>query len=257
MQKMGLCQNIPIRFWASFLQNFNFFHFSWHIIWLVRRVHDFFTDAKSYVRRTSDTLNMFVKSTENFLDALEKNFSPKNGGLSEYSNPTWASFFSKSQLFSLFLTYNLISVSCGLNFLLTQRASLGGPLRYLEHIRKLYGNFLQTLEKKFQTKKWVRNEVQNRIGIFWQTPIFGLNSFFQGPLENFLLALRICSRYLRRLPNLALCVSKKFVTARRTNQITCQEKWKKLRFWKNEAQDHVRIFWQTPICWAETYFKGL
>ena len=36
-QKMGFCQNIPTRFWASFFQNLNFFHFSWHKIWLVRR----------------------------------------------------------------------------------------------------------------------------------------------------------------------------------------------------------------------------
>ena len=32
------CQNIPTWFWASFFQNLNFFHFSWHKIWLVRRV---------------------------------------------------------------------------------------------------------------------------------------------------------------------------------------------------------------------------
>ena len=36
-QKMGFCQNIPTRFWASFFQNLNFFHFSWHIIRLTCR----------------------------------------------------------------------------------------------------------------------------------------------------------------------------------------------------------------------------
>ena len=38
VQKMGVCQNIPTRFWPSFFQNLNFFHFSWHIIRLVRRM---------------------------------------------------------------------------------------------------------------------------------------------------------------------------------------------------------------------------
>ena len=56
-------------------------------------------------------------------------------------------------------------------------------------------------------------------------------------------------------PNLVLYVSKKIVTARHTNQIICQEKWKKLRFWKNEAQNGVGIFWQNPIFWAETFFQ--
>ena len=36
--KMGVCQNIPTWFWASYFQNLNFFHFSRHIIRLVRRV---------------------------------------------------------------------------------------------------------------------------------------------------------------------------------------------------------------------------
>ena len=88
-----------------------------------------------------------------------------------------------------------------------------------------------------------------------KTPFFGLKLFFQRPLENFLLAWRTCSRYLKGPPNLALCVSKKIVTARLTNQILCQEKWKKLRFWKNEAQNQVRIFWQNLMFWAETFFQ--
>eukprot|EP00493_Phyllostaurus_siculus_P024700 UN25041 len=47
---------------------------------------------------------MFVKPIKNFLEAFEKSFSPKNGGLSEYSNSILSFIFSKSQLFSLFLT---------------------------------------------------------------------------------------------------------------------------------------------------------
>ena len=37
-------------------------------------------------------------------DLWKKSFSPKNGVLSEYSNPILSFIFSKSQLFSLFLT---------------------------------------------------------------------------------------------------------------------------------------------------------
>ena len=44
-------------------------------------VHDLFTDAKSYVKRTShlvpDTLDMFVKLTKHFLETLEKKFQLK------------------------------------------------------------------------------------------------------------------------------------------------------------------------------------
>ena len=64
----------------------------------------------------------------------------------------------------------------------------------------------------------LKNEAQNRIGIFWQNLILWAESFFQRPLENFLLAWRTCSRYLKGPPNLALCVSKKIVTIRHTNE---------------------------------------
>ena len=67
--------------------------------------------------------------------------------------------------------------------------------------------------------------------------------------------LRTCSKYWKGPLNLVLCVSKKIVTAQHTNRIICQEKWKKLRFWKNEAQNRVGIFWQNPIFWAETFFQ--
>ena len=55
------------------LQNLNFFHFSWHIIWLVRRVVTIFYWRKELgLADLSNSLNMFVKSTENFLQAFEK-----------------------------------------------------------------------------------------------------------------------------------------------------------------------------------------
>ena len=37
--------------------------------------------------------------------------------------------------------------------LLTQRTRLGGPFRYLEHVRQAIENFLEAFEKKFQPKK--------------------------------------------------------------------------------------------------------
>ena len=100
-----------------------------------------------------------------------------------------------------------------------------------------------------------KSEAHNRVGIFWQNRIFLAEIFFQMRLANFLWTLPTCWRYLRDPPHLAVCTSKKSVTARRTNQILYQEKWKKLRFWKNEAQNRVGIFWQNPIFWAETFFQ--
>ena len=47
------------------------------------------------------------------------------------------------------------------------------------------------------------------------------------------------------------------MTVRHSNPIICQEKWKKLRSWKNEAQNRVRIFWQNLIFWAETFIQRL
>ena len=78
----------------------------------------------------------------------------------------------------------------------------------------------------------LKNEAQNRVGIFWQKLIFELKLFFQRPLEKFLWTLRPCSRYLKGPANPYLYVSKKIETTRRTNQIICQEKWKKMRFCK-------------------------
>ena len=101
--KMGVCQNIPTRFWDSFFQNLNFFHFSWHKIWLVRRA---------------------------------------------------------------------VTI-----LLLTQRTRLGGPFRYLEHVRKANKKFLEAFEKRFQPKIWVRNEVQNQVGKFWQNLMFWAETF--------------------------------------------------------------------------------
>ena len=49
---------------------------------------------------------MVIRRIENFLEAFEKKFQPKNVILSEYSNPILSFIFSKFELFALFLTYN-------------------------------------------------------------------------------------------------------------------------------------------------------
>ena len=135
-------------------------------------------------------------------------------------------------------------------FLLTQRARLSGPYRYLEHVRKVNKKFSRGLWKKFSAQKM--GFCQNISTRFWASFFSKSQLFLQMPLENFLLALRTCSRYLKGPPDLAFCVSKKIVAARRTNKILCQEKWKKLRLWKNEAQNRVGIFWRNRIFEAET-----
>ena len=61
-------------------------------------------------------LTMFVMSTEKFLEAFEKKVSSKHEVLSEYFNPILSFILSKFQLFSIFLTYNLIDVSYDYDF---------------------------------------------------------------------------------------------------------------------------------------------
>ena len=87
------------------------------------------------------------------------------------------------------------------------------------------------LKKSFSPKKWGFVRIFQPDFRFWQNPIFCAETFFfQGPLENFLLAWRTCSRYLKGPPNLALCVSKKIVTIRHTNEKILAKNRKKKRF---------------------------
>ena len=109
--------------------------------------------------------------------------------------------------------------------------------------------------EKMKIKLGLDNRDKTQFWVLTKTSFFGLKPFFQRPLENFLLAWRTCSKYLKGPPNLVLCISKKIVTIRRTNQILCQEKWKKLRFWKNEAQNRIGIFWQNPVFFGWNFFS--
>ena len=62
------------------------------------------------------------------------------------------------------------------------------------------------------------------------------NTFVSTGCKKFLWTLRTCSMYLKNPSNLVLCVSEKIVILRYTTQIILKEIWKKLGFWKNEAQ---------------------
>ena len=45
------------------------------------------------------------------------------------------------------------------------------------------------------------------------------------------------------------------MNARHIHQIVCQEKRKKLRFWKMKLKSQVRIFWQKLMFWADTFIQ--
>ena len=94
-----------------------------------------------------------------------------------------------------------------------------------------------TCQEKWKKLRFWKNEAQNQVRIFWQNLMFWAEIFFQKSLEFYWLTLWKCSKYLKGPSSLVVCFNKKIVTARHTNQITCQEEWKKLRFWKNEAQN--------------------
>ena len=59
---------------------------------------------------------------------------------------------------------------------------------------------------------------------------------FQRAVEKVLWTLRTRSMYLKDSFNLAFCVRKTIVILRYTTRIILKEIWKKLEFWKNEAQ---------------------
>ena len=113
IESMRFCQNILSPFWASFFKNLNFFHFSRHIIWLVCRMVMIFLLAQRY---NLCKLFRYLEHARKVHRNVSRGFSKKvllkkmrfcQNILSSF----WASFFKKSELFSLFLTYNLIGAS--------------------------------------------------------------------------------------------------------------------------------------------------
>ena len=81
----------------------------------------------------------------------------------------------------------------------------------------------------------LKNEAKIKVGIFWKNHFLWWN-FFKKLLPHFLWTLQTCSRYLESVPNTDLCVNEKIVTVRHNNMILCQEKSKKLKFWKMKSK---------------------
>ena len=134
--------------------------------------------------------------------------------------------------FVVFLLIFFIDVSCGHDFLLTQRTRLSKPFRYLEHARNVHRKFSRGFWKKVSAQ--IMSFCQNIPTPFWALFLphcFSWN-VFQRPPDNFLFTLRTFSRYLQSPTNRNICVSNKIVTTWHTNQIIYQEKWNKQRFWK-------------------------
>ena len=85
--------------------------------------------------------------------------------------------------------------------------------------------------------------------------MFSAETFFQRAVKTFLWKSWTCLRYLEGFPKLLLCVSKKIVAVRHTNQIIFQEMWKKLGFWKNEAQMSLEYSNKTSYFEVKLFFQ--
>ena len=115
-QTWGSVRIFQPNFERDFFQNLNFFHFFWHIFWLLRRTLMIFllTERSGLVvplRYPEHARKPHRKISKDF----EGKVSAKSEVLSKYSNSTLSCIFSKLQLFSLFPIYNLIGSSCGHN----------------------------------------------------------------------------------------------------------------------------------------------
>ena len=127
----------------------------------------------------------------------------------------------------------------------------------LNVVVKLTENFLETLEEKVsaQNMKFWKMKSKVRLEYFDKTSYFELKIFLQVPLENFLWALRQRSMQLGDPFSLSLSIGKTIVTLRHTNPIICQEKWKKLRFWKMKPKVGLEYSDKTSYFELRLFFK--
>ena len=153
---------------------------------------------------------MFVKSAENFLEALENIFSPKiflKIKLSirlEYSNKT--SLFKPKHFFQRLLELFL-------RIWRTWSSYLKSPLNLDLYVSKQivterHTNQIISQETSKRLRFW-KMKLKTRLEYSDNTSFFLDETFFERLLENFLWNLRTCSRYLTDTPSLDLCVSKK------------------------------------------------
>ena len=134
--------------------------------------------------------------------------------------PDFEVHFLKISTFFVFLERWFYWCVMWSQFLLTQRNMSSGPLRYLEHVHKVYRKISKCLWKKFQLQKWVLKAWSSKSiwNILTKPYVLSWN-FFQRPLENVLWTLWTCSRYLKGPPKLNLCISKRIVTALFFNRV--------------------------------------
>ena len=126
--------------------------------------HDFFTDAKNKVSGPPRYLQRCRKAYRKFSRATWKKIAVQNMRFCQNILHDFELHFSKSQLFSLFLTYNQIGASYGHDFLLTQRTRLDGTPRYLQYCCKAYRKFSTNIWKKSCNSKYeVLSEYSNLI----------------------------------------------------------------------------------------------
>ena len=101
-----------------------------------------------------ENLSYTLNTTECFLETFEKSFS-KTWGFVRISQPNLSFIFSKSQLFSLFLIYNLISWSWG-HHVFSRCKNPVWPNRsdILNMFIKPGECFLEEFEKNVLAQKW-------------------------------------------------------------------------------------------------------
>ena len=109
-RKLKLVEVVHIKAWnvstvvpKEVIQNGGFVRFFAKIFLLVCRMITIFYWRKELVRADlSDTLNMFVKSIKNFLEAFEKRFSPKKWRFVRIFQPDFELHFFKISTFFTF-----------------------------------------------------------------------------------------------------------------------------------------------------------
>ena len=94
----------------------------------------------------------------------------------------------------------------------------------------IISTFVCTNQRRWDFEKWSQNQSPNILKNF----IFCAETFKKLP-PHLLWTLQTCWRYLKRPPNTDFCVNEKIATIRH-NMILCQEKSKKLKFWKTKSK---------------------
>ena len=111
-QNMRFCQNIRTWFWASFFQNLNFFHFSWHIIWLVcRQVMIFLLKQRERSSGCTKYIERVRKAHRKVCRSLWIKVSTQNMKFCQNIRTRfWASFFQNCNFFHF--SWHIIRLVC-------------------------------------------------------------------------------------------------------------------------------------------------